>query len=112
MITGGLCTGCEETYQICNCCGELLKKSEMFATATKTQRRGHDTDEFINCGDSYTDWQTDSTCKECLPKNPDLIRAMVKRPDFDDWRKIVCNPNYELTQTDKAISAIILEEGL
>jgi len=114
VIDAGLCTTCEREYTFCNCCEMMFEKDVLFTTDMRTIMRGREREsgEYIGCGDTWVEWNTEMTCIECLSKNPELVRAMVRRDDFGKLCKKLCDPDYEPNEAERQVAAAILAEGL
>lgn len=111
MIVGGLCEMCHEKYEICNKCGKVESKDRLFKTIKLVQERGEETDEHINCGTSYTDWETDMTCAECLVKSRELVNAWVASGDHRSWVKRVSNPDHNVSGLDEKLIKALVAHG-
>jgi len=117
MIVGGLCSGCTEEHEICNCCGKVFHKSQLFLTLELVQQRGGYTDEKYDEDDwqakdnnpSYTDWPSKMTCPDCLVEKPDLIAAWVQNSQHAEWVKTVSNPDHKMTALDEKLTEALIK---
>lgn len=112
-IVGGLCEKCHETYELCNCCGYALKKSELFVTTIITLERGREEeeDDRINCGDTYTPWETGMTCAKCLTTHAEMVEAWVSNNQHQEWVKKVSNPAHDMQEIDATLIEALLRHN-
>jgi hypothetical protein len=112
-IVGGLCEVCHETHEICNCCGTVFKKSELFITKNVELSRGGDPvgDHDEQDRADWTSWDTKMTCAWCLTTHAEMVEAWVNNNQHQEWVKKVSNPAYNMQKVDAILTEAIMKHN-